>query len=42
MLKNRNFADQFEFASIPPLIDITSIVQAIIARSMPPDTPLKL
>jgi len=33
-----NFYGRFEFASIPALIDIASIVQAIIARTMPPDT----
>jgi hypothetical protein len=33
-----NFYGRFEFASIPGLIDIASIVQGII-RTMPPDTP---
>jgi hypothetical protein len=32
-----NFYGRFEFASIPVLIDIASIVQGIIAHSMPPD-----
>jgi hypothetical protein len=37
-----NFYGRFEFASIPLLIDIASIVQRIMARSMPPDTPREL
>lgn len=37
-----NFYGRFEFASIPALIDIASILQAILARAMPPDTPLEL
>jgi len=36
-----NFYGRFEFASIPALIDVTAIVQAILARTMPPDTPLE-
>ena len=37
-----NFYGRFEFASIPPLTDIASILQAILARAMPPDIPLEL
>ena len=32
-----NFYGRFKFAGIPVLIDIASIVQAIIARAMPPE-----
>ena len=34
-----NFYGRFEFTNTPVLIDIQFIVQAIIARTMPPDTP---
>jgi hypothetical protein len=37
-----NFYGRFEFANIPVLIDIASIVHAILAHAMPPDTPLEL
>ena len=37
-----NFYGRFEFASIPVLIDMASIVQGIIAHAMPPDTPPEL
>jgi len=37
-----NFYGRFEFAGIPPLIDIASIIQGILDRDMSPDTALEI
>ena len=37
-----NFYGRFEFARLPELISIASIVQAIMARAIPPDSSLEI